>query len=65
MVKVTRGHDQELGETGAGITSEDQINLDWPSELTNKWRKYLNPWIDRFTHRHLHSTNQGGMPLVL
>jgi hypothetical protein len=26
-----------MGETGAGITSEDQINMDLDKEFTNKW----------------------------
>jgi hypothetical protein len=26
-----------MGETGAGITSEEQINMDSNSELANKW----------------------------
>jgi hypothetical protein len=31
-----------MGETGAGITSEDQINMDQDNEFTNKWSTYLN-----------------------
>jgi len=30
----------EMGETGAGITSEDQINMEVSNEFTNKWGKF-------------------------
>ena len=28
-----------MGETGAGITSEDQIDMDQDNEFLNKWSK--------------------------
>ena len=37
LVQKTREHMKAMGETRAGITSKDQINMDWDSELTNKW----------------------------
>ena len=30
-----------MGETGAGITSEDQIDMDQDNDFTNKWSTYL------------------------
>jgi hypothetical protein len=36
-VKKTREHLQAMGETGAGITSEDQINMDEENDFLNKW----------------------------
>jgi hypothetical protein len=30
-------HLKTMGETGAGITSEDQINMDEDNEFLNKW----------------------------
>jgi hypothetical protein len=37
LVKKTCEHMIAMGETGAGITSEDQINMDEDNEFTNKW----------------------------
>jgi len=31
-----------MGETGAGISSEDQINMEQPNQFTTKWGKQLN-----------------------
>ena len=40
LVKETQKHILELGQTGEGITSEDQINMDLQNEFTNKWGQY-------------------------
>jgi hypothetical protein len=40
LVKKTREHLNAMGETGAGITSEDQINMDEDNEFMNKWSEY-------------------------
>jgi hypothetical protein len=43
LVKKTRQHIATMGETGAGITSEQQINMESNSELANKWgMKYVS-----------------------
>jgi hypothetical protein len=34
----------ELGETGAGITSADEINMEKPNKFTNKWGKHNKKW---------------------
>jgi hypothetical protein len=47
MEVITNGHKNTMGETGAGITSEDQINVDTPNNFTNKWGTYL---ISKSTH---------------
>ena len=49
MEVITNGHKNTMGETGAGITSEDQINMDNPNNFTNKWGTYL---ISKSTCRH-------------
>jgi len=38
MEVITNGHKNTMGETGAGITSEDQINMDKPDNFMNKLR---------------------------
>ena len=35
-----REHLNAMGETRAGMTSEDQINMDEENEFMNKWSKY-------------------------
>src|SRR5271170_7326808 len=42
LVKKTREHLKTMGETGAGITSEDQIRMDEVNEFTNKWSANWN-----------------------
>jgi hypothetical protein len=37
LIQKTWEHVTSMGETGAGITSQDQINMDIDSKLTNKW----------------------------
>jgi len=41
MEVITNGHKNIMGEMGASITSEDQINMDKPNDFTNKWGMYL------------------------
>jgi hypothetical protein len=43
LVKDIQKHIVELGQTGEGITSADQINMDARNEFTNKWGQYNNP----------------------
>ena len=40
LVKKTCEHLNAMGETGAGITSEDQINMDEENDFINKWSAY-------------------------
>jgi hypothetical protein len=37
LVKKARVHIATMGETGAGITSEEQINMESDSMLATKW----------------------------
>ncbi|KAF7791807.1 hypothetical protein EIP86_002831 [Pleurotus ostreatoroseus] len=47
MEKTVREHVQEMGETGAGISKEDEIDMSLDNELTNKWAiiKLTCPWF--------------------
>ena len=40
MEKKTRAAMVVMGETGAGISSEDQINMEIPNQFTMKWGKF-------------------------
>ena len=40
-MKKTREHLKAMGETGAGITSEDQVNLEEENDFMNKWSEHL------------------------
>jgi len=42
METKTRDGMAMMGETGAGISSEDQINMEQPNQFTTKWGKQLN-----------------------
>jgi hypothetical protein len=42
MEKKTRAGMVVMGETGAGISSEDQINMDIPNQFTTKWGKFYS-----------------------
>jgi len=37
LVKETSKYIAEMGETGAGINAEDQIDMEKPNTFTNKW----------------------------
>ena len=41
MSAITRKYMDEMGETGAGITREDEINMDIKNSFTTKWGSYL------------------------
>jgi hypothetical protein len=41
MESITNAHKISMGQMGARITSEDQINMDATNEFTNKWGTYL------------------------
>ncbi|KAG1753547.1 uncharacterized protein EDB91DRAFT_1242530 [Suillus paluster] len=47
MSKITRKYMDEMGETGAGITREDKINMDVKNSFTTKWAiiKEACPWF--------------------
>lgn len=34
----------EMGQTGAGISREDEIDMELNNEFTNKWGEYLCEW---------------------
>lgn len=40
LVKDTQKYRDEMGQTGEGIASADQINMDVRNEFTNKWGQY-------------------------
>ncbi len=37
LVKACRGYTEEMGETGMGITSEEEIDMSLNNEFTTKW----------------------------
>lgn len=37
MVRACRQYTTEMGETGAGITREEQIDMGLTNEFTTKW----------------------------
>ena len=37
MQKITKVHMDTMGQTGAGISHEDQIDMSLNNELTTKW----------------------------
>ncbi|KAJ7811258.1 hypothetical protein B0H13DRAFT_1871766 [Mycena leptocephala] len=45
MAKITRKYNKEMGETGAGITSASQINMNATNTFTTKWGTYCPPNI--------------------
>lgn len=40
-MKKTREHLTTMGETGAGISTEDQINMDEDNDFMNKWSTFI------------------------
>ncbi|KAF8056604.1 hypothetical protein FPV67DRAFT_1714403 [Lyophyllum atratum] len=47
MGEITRGYMAEMGETGAGIVRESDIDMTQDNKLTNKWKaiKEICPWF--------------------
>lgn len=41
MSEITRKYMEEMGETGAGITREDEINMNVKNVFTTKWGTYF------------------------
>jgi hypothetical protein len=41
MEIITNGHKKTMGETGAGITNADEIDMSQTNNFTNKWGAYL------------------------
>jgi hypothetical protein len=37
MVAITRGYIHDMGQTGAGIAQEEDINMEIKNDFTNKW----------------------------
>lgn len=37
MTAITRGYINDMGQTGAGIAEEDEINMEISNQFTNKW----------------------------
>jgi hypothetical protein len=55
-----------MGETGAGITSEDQINMSVSNAFTNKWGKYYtNTCVDPINYSSSRSLDPGILPVAL
>ncbi|KAL0563408.1 hypothetical protein V5O48_018660 [Marasmius crinis-equi] len=50
MEQVTATIRKEMGQTGMGLTSADQVNTDADSPVSNAWQKYgaKFPWFFRF-----------------
>ncbi|KAG2084741.1 uncharacterized protein F5147DRAFT_782369 [Suillus discolor] len=47
MSEITCKYMDEMGETGVGITQEDEINMDVKNSFTTKWAiiKEACPWF--------------------
>lgn len=41
MGTIANGHKKTMGETGAGITRADEIDMTKENHFTNKWGMYL------------------------
>ena len=41
METITNGHKKTMGETGAGITRAEEIDMSQTNGFTNKWGMYL------------------------
>ncbi len=41
VTKAVRQYQSEMGETGAGITHEEEIDMSLTNALTNKWGESL------------------------
>ncbi|KAF8066555.1 hypothetical protein FPV67DRAFT_1383271, partial [Lyophyllum atratum] len=65
MVRTCRQYTKEMGETGAGITQEDEIDMSLSNEFTNKWGLIKNafPWY--FTMKELISERPNIVPVGL
>ncbi|KAF8073402.1 hypothetical protein FPV67DRAFT_1666168 [Lyophyllum atratum] len=65
MVRTCRQYTREMGETGAGITQEDEIDMSLNNEFTNKWGLIRNsfPWY--FTMKELISERPNIVPVGL
>ena len=45
--KITNEHKATMGETGAGITREDEIDMSQDNAFTTKWGTYLGGQLNR------------------
>ena len=41
MTQDVHKYQDKMGETGAGITCEEEINMELDNSFTNKWGDYL------------------------
>lgn len=65
LVKDTQKYKEELGLTGEGITSADQINMDHPNQFTNKWGQCSYLTCNLVPRSHLSFRNHSPcLPLV-
>lgn len=64
MSTITREYMDEMGQTGAGIAREDDIDLTQENSFTSKWGKLVICFKYRCTH-DISSDDQGRLPLVL
>ena len=46
MTAITKKYIEEMGETGAGISREDEIDVSLNNAFTNKWGEYLLKTFD-------------------
>jgi hypothetical protein len=44
MTKITNKHNATMGETGAGITTQEEIDMSQDNAFTTKWGTYLG-WL--------------------
>ncbi|KAE9387910.1 hypothetical protein BT96DRAFT_947992 [Gymnopus androsaceus JB14] len=49
LVRKYKKHKKDMGETGAGLTSEDQINMTLTNSLTTVWSKVKKAFPQYFT----------------
>jgi hypothetical protein len=53
MVAITRGYIHEMGQTGAGIAQEEDINMETKNDFTNKWGVSLDSLHLNMLNSHL------------
>lgn len=65
MEKITKAHKETMGETGAGISNADEIDMDLDNPLTNAWGVLHLTISYEYADLLDVSVNQGILPMVL
>jgi hypothetical protein len=65
LVDKTRAFMKDMGEMGAGITSEAQIDMETPSSLVNRWRTHQNAHFLHSAHAIIDSCHQSDIPVAV